>query len=52
MIRFVIALDNTIFTMVDVGGQRSERKKWLNCFSAITAVIFLWYDTSIQRNFN
>jgi hypothetical protein len=27
--------------MVDVGGQRSERKKWLNCFSDVSAVIFL-----------
>jgi len=29
------------FVMVDVGGQRSERKKWLNCFSDVSAVIFL-----------
>jgi len=27
--------------MVDVGGQRSERKKWLHCFGSVTAVIFL-----------
>jgi len=31
----------TEFTMTDVGGQRSERRKWLNCFVDITAVIFL-----------
>jgi len=31
----------TLFTIVDVGGQRSERKKWLHCFSDVTAVIFL-----------
>jgi GTPase SAR1 family protein len=29
------------FTMVDVGGQRSERRKWLHCFGDVTAVIFL-----------
>jgi len=29
------------FMMVDVGGQRSERRKWLHSFSNITAVIFL-----------
>ena len=28
------------FRMVDVGGQRSERKKWMHCFQDVTAVIF------------
>jgi hypothetical protein len=28
------------FRMLDVGGQRSERKKWLHCFEQVTAVIF------------
>ena len=27
--------------MVDVGGQRSERKKWIHCFDDSTAVIFV-----------
>lgn len=27
--------------MFDVGGQRSERKKWRNCFSNATAIIFM-----------
>ena len=27
--------------MIDVGGQRSERKKWLRCFDSIQAVIFI-----------
>jgi hypothetical protein len=26
---------------VDVGGQSSERKKWIHCFEDVTAVIFV-----------
>ena len=26
--------------MLDVGGQRSERKKWIHCFEGVTAIIF------------
>ena len=26
--------------MVDVGGQRNERKKWIHCFEDVTAIIF------------
>lgn len=29
------------FLIVDVGGQRSERKKWMHCFAEVTAVIFV-----------
>ncbi|VDP46337.1 unnamed protein product [Schistosoma curassoni] len=27
--------------MFDVGGQRSERKKWIHCFEGVTAIIFV-----------
>lgn len=37
----VFTVNMTEFTMVDVGGQRSERRKWLHCFGDVTAVIFL-----------
>lgn len=26
--------------MFDVGGQRSERKKWIHCFEDVTSIIF------------
>jgi hypothetical protein len=26
---------------VDVGGQRSERRKWIHCFESVTSIIFL-----------
>ena len=29
------------FRMFDVGGQRSERKKWIHCFDNVTAIMFV-----------
>jgi len=29
------------FKMIDVGGQRNERKKWIACFEGVTAVLFI-----------
>lgn len=29
------------YRMIDVGGQRTERKKWIHCFEDITAMLFL-----------
>jgi hypothetical protein len=34
------SVDGHKFIMVDVGGQRSERKKWIHCFEDVTAVLF------------
>lgn len=34
-------IHSTHFKLVDVGGQRSERKKWMNCFPDVTAVLFV-----------
>uniref|UniRef100_A0A0B7AB27 Guanine nucleotide-binding protein G(O) subunit alpha n=1 Tax=Arion vulgaris TaxID=1028688 RepID=A0A0B7AB27_9EUPU len=31
---------NLNFKLFDVGGQRSERKKWMHCFEDVTAIIF------------
>ena len=30
-----------IYRMFDVGGQRSERRKWIHCFNDVTAVLFV-----------
>lgn len=32
--------DEVQFRVVDVGGQRSERKKWIHCFQEVTCLIF------------
>jgi len=48
-----------IFHIVDVGGQRSERRKWIECFADVTGLIYvvsliaynqvLYEDESINR---
>ena len=42
------------FRMFDVGGQRSERKKWIHCFEGVTAIIFIVamseYDLSLAED--
>jgi len=34
------SVEDVRFRVVDVGGQRSERKKWIHCFQGVTAIIF------------
>lgn len=34
-------VDKLTYRMFDVGGQRSERKKWIHCFENVTAIVFL-----------
>jgi len=41
ILEYPFDLDNMIFRMVDVGGQRSERRKWIHCFENVTSIIFL-----------
>ena len=36
-----INLLTSIFRMFDVGGQRSERRKWIHCFGDVKAVLFV-----------
>lgn len=34
-------INRTLFRFVDVGGQRSERRKWIHCFENVTSIIFI-----------
>uniref|UniRef100_A0A1A7WHC4 Guanine nucleotide binding protein (G protein), alpha 13b n=1 Tax=Iconisemion striatum TaxID=60296 RepID=A0A1A7WHC4_9TELE len=34
-------IKNIPFKMVDVGGQRSERRRWFECFDSVTSILFL-----------
>lgn len=42
------------FRMVDVGGQRNERKKWIHCFQGVTAIVFITslseYDCVLEED--
>lgn len=38
---FVIPINNIPFLFVDVGGQRSQRQKWFQCFDSVTSILFL-----------
>ncbi|KAK0074318.1 hypothetical protein PV325_008529, partial [Microctonus aethiopoides] len=38
---FVIPINNIPFLFVDVGGQRSQRQKWYQCFDSVTSILFL-----------
>lgn len=41
IIGYPFMLENITFRMVDVGGQRSERRKWIHCFENVTSIMFL-----------
>jgi len=38
---FRLNISNVPFLFVDVGGQRTQRQKWLQCFDKVTAILFL-----------
>lgn len=38
---FTIPINNIPFRFVDVGGQRSQRQKWIQCFDSVTSILFL-----------
>ncbi|XP_061782609.1 guanine nucleotide-binding protein subunit alpha-14-like [Nerophis lumbriciformis] len=41
IIEYPFKIKGATFKMVDVGGQRSERKKWIHCFDNVKCIIFL-----------
>lgn len=49
-------LKEMAFRMMDVGGQRSERKKWIHCFEGVQCLLFMaalsGYDQSLIEDVN
>ena len=45
---------NITYQLFDVGGQRSERRKWLHCFDDVKAVLFVaalsGYDMTLTED--
>merc|ERR1711874_386331 len=41
VIEFRMEIDRVPFLFVDVGGQRTQRQKWFQCFESVTAILFL-----------
>uniref|UniRef100_A0A2D4KF63 Guanine nucleotide-binding protein subunit alpha n=1 Tax=Micrurus paraensis TaxID=1970185 RepID=A0A2D4KF63_9SAUR len=56
IIEYPFVLQKVPFRMVDVGGQRSERRKWIHCFDNVTSIIFLValseYDQVLAESHN
>eukprot|EP01120_Amphizonella_sp_Union-15-10_P000430 TRINITY_DN10427_c0_g1_i1.p1 TRINITY_DN10427_c0_g1~~TRINITY_DN10427_c0_g1_i1.p1 ORF type:complete len:354 (-),score=55.58 TRINITY_DN10427_c0_g1_i1:15-1076(-) len=40
IIETVFSVDGVPMRVIDVGGQRNQRRKWIHCFENVTAVIF------------
>lgn len=36
-----VLLSQLTFRVFDVGGQRSERRKWIHCFDNVESIIFI-----------
>jgi len=34
-------IEGVNFAIFDVGGQRNERRKWIHCFEAVSAILFI-----------
>eukprot|EP00013_Stygamoeba_regulata_P004039 CAMPEP_0177641354 /NCGR_PEP_ID=MMETSP0447-20121125/7021_1 /TAXON_ID=0 /ORGANISM="Stygamoeba regulata, Strain BSH-02190019" /LENGTH=356 /DNA_ID=CAMNT_0019143465 /DNA_START=118 /DNA_END=1188 /DNA_ORIENTATION=+ len=56
IIETVFEVNALRFRVVDVGGQRGERRKWIHCFDAVTALIFCTalseYDQTLAEDEN
>lgn len=54
IVEYNFSVKTVPFRMIDVGGQRSERRKWIHCFEAVASVLFLvalsGYDQTLTES--
>lgn len=46
---YVIDIKGVPFRFVDVGGQRSQRQKWFQCFDEVTSILFLVSSSAFDQ---
>ncbi|EDV56282.1 G protein alpha q subunit [Drosophila erecta] len=56
IVEYPFKLDRFLIRLVDVAGQRTERRKWIHCFSNVTSIMFLValseFDLSLAESEN
>ena len=46
---YIIDIKSVPFRFVDVGGQRSQRQKWFQCFDEVTSILFLVSSSAFDQ---
>lgn len=49
VVEHVFDIKGIPFKMVDVGGQRSQRAKWFQCFEEVTSILFLVSSSAFDQ---
>lgn len=56
VVEYSFNIQNHHFRIFDVGGQRTERRKWIHCFEDVTSVLFLAalsdYNETCQHSYD
>ena len=50
IVETVFSTNGNTFRLVDVGGQRSERKKWIHCFEGVVGLMFVVSLSEFDQN--
>jgi len=51
VIEFRMEIDRVPFLFVDVGGQRTQRQKWFQCFESVTSILFMASTSEYDQHY-